>query len=89
MSMWKTIDTAPPDTELLLFCPERHFTNRERIEVGVASNSRAGTSHAWATHWAYLPTGPDPEEVARILADEDEQEYRAREMDHLAHEGQL
>lgn len=76
--MWKRIDTAPADVEVLLFCPTRHFTNKERIEVGLARCERGGWSHAWATHWAYLPNGPDPEEVERILAEEQEREYHER-----------
>ena len=89
--MWQTIDTAPPNTELLLFCPNRHVTNKERIEIGAAWSDRpnAGWRHAWATHWAHLPTGPDPDEVERILADEAERDYSEREMDQLSHDGQL
>ncbi len=74
---WKPIDTAPVDVSVLLFCPERHFTNPQRIEVGVAHTSN-GTHHAWATHWAPLPDGPSQEEVNRALVAEIEQEYHAR-----------
>lgn len=86
---WQPIETAPSDTPLLLFCPNRHFANPERIEVAVYACSRAGTNHAWATHWAPIPPGPDPDEIARILRDEEEREYREREMAQLAHDGQL
>ncbi len=75
--MWKPIDTAPVDELVLLFCPRRHFTNCERIEIGAARTS-TGSHHAWATHWAYLPTGPDQNEIERILADEQEREYHER-----------
>ena len=54
----------------------------------MSDSEHAGWKHAWATHWAYLPTGPDPAEVERILADEDERQYREREMEQLAHDGQ-
>lgn len=86
---WQTVDTAPDDTEVLLFCPNRHFTNKERIEVGVFRCSRSGSSHAWATHWAPLPNGPDPAEIKRILDDEEERAHREHEMEQLAHDGQL
>ena len=85
---WEPIGTAPIDLPVLLFCPERHFTNRERIEVGPARTS-SGSSHAWATHWSLLPDGPDPADVDRILADEAERDYREREMEQLSHDGQL
>lgn len=77
MTMWQGIDTAPADKELLLYCPQRHESNPERIEVGFASTS-SGSHHAWATHWAYLPNGPDPDEIAHILACEAEHEYHQR-----------
>ena len=75
--MWNPIDTAPVDKLVLLFCPNRGVTNPERIEVGAAHTS-GGSHHSWATHWAHLPTGPDPEEVERILAAEDEREHHER-----------
>lgn len=88
MSMWKPIDSAPVDEEVLLYCPNRHSTNQERIEIGVAHSS-SGSHHAWATHWAFLPNGPDPAEVQKILDDEAERYYREREMEQLANDGQL
>lgn len=62
---WKPIESAPPNTNLLLFCPWRDPTNIERVELGMASHGRVGrhgdrisgtwSHHAWATHWDYLP----------------------------------
>lgn len=75
--MWKPIDTAPVDIQVLLFCPSRDVTNRERIEVAAAHTS-GGSHHAWATHWAYLPNGPDQSEIERILADEQERDHHER-----------
>lgn len=75
--LWHRIDSAPIDSELLLYCPWRHESNRERIEIGYAHTS-TGSHHAWATHWAYLPSGPEPAEVERALADEAEREHHER-----------
>ncbi len=75
--MWKTIDSAPIDSTLLLYCPHRHETNVERIEIGCAHTS-TGSHHAWATHWAYLPNGPSQAEVDAILSAEQEREYHER-----------
>lgn len=54
---WLPIDSAPIGDDLLLYCPHRHQTNPERIEVGYAANGR-GSYHAWATHWMPLPLPP-------------------------------
>lgn len=75
--MWRPIADAPIDSVVLLYCPHRHESNPERIEVGTAHTS-TGSHHAWATHWAYLPTGPDPSEVERILQDEAVREHHER-----------
>lgn len=74
---WLPIETAPSDTTVLLFCPTRHFTNVQRVEVGVAHASN-GSHHAWATHWMPLPDGPPHEEIDAILAREAEREYHER-----------
>jgi hypothetical protein len=75
--MWQPIETAPIDSMVLLFCPERHFTNRERIEIDAAYTSN-GTKHAWATHWAPLPSGPPAADVEIALAREADAEYHCR-----------
>lgn len=68
MNKWQPIETAPHKKEVLLFCPFRHVTNPERIEVGMATKGRrvCGISnfsaHAWATHWMPLPEPPEVEE---------------------------
>jgi hypothetical protein len=66
---WQPIETAPENTTLMLYCPYRHESNYERFEVGIASGGRyyedgtraQGTwsHHAWATHWAKLPSPPN------------------------------
>ena len=68
MSEWQPIETAPENEKVLLYCPFRHFTNIERIEVDYASKQRyfsngkpvfgSGSHHAWATHWMPLPNPP-------------------------------
>lgn len=64
MEQWQQIETAPHDTELLLYCPFRHESNPERIETGKATRGDRGTvkstysMHAWATHWMPLPEPP-------------------------------
>ena len=78
--MWNPIETAPPDRQLLLFCPHRHVTDPERIEIGFARSTRGGWWHSSATHWAYLPTGPNRDEVERILAAEAAQAAWRREL---------
>ena len=50
----RPIDTAPEGENVLLYCPERHFTNPERWELGIAYGN--GSAHAWATGWLPLPT---------------------------------
>lgn len=66
---WKPIETAPHDKDVLLYCPDRGPTNRERIELGRASTGRRNavssnvSHHAWATHWMPLP--PPPPSPAR------------------------
>lgn len=75
--MWNPIETAPADEPLLLFCPQRDVSNLQRIEVGAARTS-SGSHHAWATHWAPLPAAPDPIEIERALAAEQEREYHER-----------
>ncbi len=61
---WQPIETAPHETDVLLYCPDRGIANRERIELGTASRgwTRNGVSnasaHPWATHWMPLPEFP-------------------------------
>lgn len=56
---WQPIETAPSDTPVLLYTPQIHeTTNLERIELRVYHDSRAGSRHAWATHWMPLPPAP-------------------------------
>jgi hypothetical protein len=58
---WQPIETAPSDTPVLLYTPNLHESNSERIESRVYHDSRAGSRHAWATHW--LPLPPPPNQV--------------------------
>jgi len=74
---WQSIETAPVDCEVLLFCPERHFSNKRRIEVGAARTS-AGSHHAWATHWMPMPDGPTDEQIEAAFMLEQEREYHER-----------
>ena len=57
---WQTIETAPADVPLLLYCPDRGPANEERFECREYRNTRGGTQHAWATHWMPLPEAPKP-----------------------------
>jgi Protein of unknown function (DUF551) len=66
MTDWQPIETAPANTEVLLFCPDRGCeSNTERIELGMASrgwrNSVCSNMsyHQWATHWMPLPPPPE------------------------------
>jgi hypothetical protein len=56
---WQPIETAPSDTQVLLYTPNLHESNPERIESRVYHDSRAGSRHAWATHWMPLPPPPN------------------------------
>lgn len=76
--MWQPIETAPIDERVLLFCPDRgNVTNKERVELDYARTS-SGSHHAWATHWAPLPSGPAPDDVEAALRYEEEREHHAR-----------
>jgi hypothetical protein len=61
---WEPIESAPHDTDVLLYCPLRHETNPERIEIGKATRGERTSikstysSHAWATHCMPLPEPP-------------------------------
>lgn len=55
---WRPIESAPSDTPVLLYTPKLHEANPERIEAREYHNSRAGSRHAWATHWMPLPSAP-------------------------------
>ena len=56
---WQPIESVPPGVEVLLYCPARHFTNPERIEMGYGDNG-AGSHHSWATMWQPKPPFPRP-----------------------------
>lgn len=64
---WQPVETAPPNVEVLLYCPERGISNPARIELGTASfgwRTEAVSNmsyHAWATHWMPLPDPPATE----------------------------
>ena len=65
---WQPIETAPHETPVLLYCPDRGCpSNRERIELGCYSTGeRVGHTstmsyHSWATHWMPLPPPPSGE----------------------------
>lgn len=65
---WQPIETAPGNQKVLLYCPWRHGSNPERVEIDYAMHGRyypngdhaQGTwsHHAWATYWAPLPQFP-------------------------------
>ncbi len=58
---WQPIETAPVNTEVLLYCPYRCVSNTERIEVSFYRFGGDGGSvsqHPWATHWQPLPEPP-------------------------------
>lgn len=52
-------DIAPRDVDLLLYCPNIHVSNPERVEVGLYKSIKSGTMHAWATHFMPLPDAPE------------------------------
>lgn len=57
---WQSVDTAPENVDVLLYCPERHpVCNPARIEFGhfrsVGSHGEA-SQHSWATEWLPSPT---------------------------------
>lgn len=53
---WRSTEDDPPevDEEVLLYCPDRAVSNRERVEIGVFRTSR-GSQHSWASLWAPVP----------------------------------
>jgi hypothetical protein len=62
---WQPIETAPPNVDVLLYCPDRGCeSNRARIEFGYASHGWRNevannvSHHPWATHWMPLPEPP-------------------------------
>lgn len=55
---WLPIESAPSDTEVLMYCPHRHASNPERVEAGVYHDTRGGWCHSFATHWRPLPSPP-------------------------------
>lgn len=55
---WQPIETAPSDTVVLLYSPDRGISNEERIECREFRNTKGGTQHSWATHWMPLPASP-------------------------------
>jgi len=61
---WRPIETAPRDTDVLLYCPRLALSNPERIELGQAvmthGQERGWSYHSWATHWMPLPSLPNP-----------------------------
>ena len=40
---WQPIESAPIDVDVLLYCPEIHATNPERVEVGYYKNTKSGS----------------------------------------------
>lgn len=54
---WRSIETAPVDLPVLLYCPNLGVANPERIELDPAHTSR-GSHHSWATMWMPLPAAP-------------------------------
>ncbi len=55
---WQPIETAPKDTVVLLYSPDRGPGNESKIEARVFWDTRGGHQHAWATHWMPLPVPP-------------------------------
>ena len=55
---WQPIETAPSDTVVLLYSPDRGVANEARIECREYRNTKGGSRHAWATHWMPLPPPP-------------------------------
>lgn len=58
VSEWQPIETCPSDEVVLLYTPDLHPTNPERIESRIYHCTKGGTMHAWATHWMALPAPP-------------------------------
>lgn len=59
---WMPIETAPKDTDVLLYCPCLGVANPERIELARAvmthGRDTGWSFHSWATHWRPLPAPP-------------------------------
>lgn len=55
---WQPIETAPSDTVVLLYSPDRGIANEEKIECRDFRSTKGGSQHAWATHWMPLPNPP-------------------------------
>lgn len=66
-ALWRPIEEAKANEQLLLFCPERGITNPRRIELDFAAHGSSNevannmSYHSWATHFRPLPAGPEKE----------------------------
>ena len=58
---WKPTDTAPTNTMVLLYYPNRGVTNGERIELGFyrTEHHLSANVDPWATYWRELPPPPE------------------------------
>jgi hypothetical protein len=58
MAGWQDIETAPMDTEVLLYWND--WTDTDCYEAGYAGGGRPRAwRHGAATHWMHLPTPPE------------------------------
>lgn len=85
--MWQPIATAPkdnPNRQVLLWDPKVGL-GTGAVFVGTFVRDWWRAYPAWTqvepTHWMPVPLPPD--------AENDEREFREREMEQLAHDGQL
>jgi hypothetical protein len=77
---WRPIETCPSDVCVLLYTPHMHITNLERVEARVYHDSRAGSWHAWATHWMPLPCSPSrPDNLSMATPPSDTSQNRKAE----------
>lgn len=70
---WRTIESAPHETAVLLYCPPS-YPSAVCMEVAYASSGREWTMpdggrysskswHPFATHWMPLPLPPPPKDA--------------------------
>jgi hypothetical protein len=65
---WQPIETAPHETNVLLYSPPAPPSFRPVIEVGTATRGRRAhgvsniSAHAYATHWMPLPLPPSAQQ---------------------------
>lgn len=57
--VWRLIDDAPADTDLLLGWWQEWPSRKWQTQVGFAHSTKGGWWHGQATHWMHLPEPAD------------------------------